>query len=516
MSSLDAARDLLPSVLPWLNAVLFPAAAAAVTVIVLRLAMHLARPRLPSSAHWTGRAAERHSGNLLLFRAMLASLFGTMLLSRDFTGPLGFLDLHAMLVALAGSVIGVAIVVAGSHTRRYFPELDGRARRRGLATYTLIFLPAWIPAVLTFALLPATPGPAFFAVLGGGLLLLAAAVVGGAFQVARWLRLIRLAPEEVVSIVGRAAAGFDRPPPRVFVADLASVNAVAFPIGNAVCFSGRMLRVMDDAELERIAAHELSHLNERRVDTAKRLLPLLLPLLTMVVRPAIASGYGLEFMLAVLGAFWITLRVRRTTLRLERSADDDARGVVYAAALEKIYRENLLPVVARRRPGTHPELYDRMTAAGVTPDYPRPDPPRARPAHTVAVVATVVALCVAIGGLRSGLVDRAPDDERAALAAVAVTGGDEHLIADLGFHRLDRGEAEEAIVFFEAAVELEPFHPVPRIYLADALIDAGKAGEAATALDLARDLMVDSANIEPWVLEYLTELAEEVDAGSPE
>jgi hypothetical protein len=36
-----------------------------------------------------------------------------------------------------------------------------------------------------------------------------------------------------------------------------------------------------------------------------------------------------------------------------------------------LYEENLIPaVMAQRR--THPDLYDRLIAAGVQPDYPRP------------------------------------------------------------------------------------------------------------------------------------------------
>jgi hypothetical protein len=43
--------------------------------------------------------------------------------------------------------------------------------------------------------------------------------------------------------------------------------------------------------------------------------------------------------------------------------------------LEKIYQANQLPAVMRGNNMVHPHLYDRMLAAGVTPDYPRPQPP---------------------------------------------------------------------------------------------------------------------------------------------
>ena len=49
---------------------------------------------------------------------------------------------------------------------------------------------------------------------------------------------------------------------------------------------------------------------------------------------------------------------------------------VYAPALEKLYRENQLPAVNINDRQTHPHLYDRMLAAGISPDYPRPRRPK--------------------------------------------------------------------------------------------------------------------------------------------
>jgi hypothetical protein len=48
---------------------------------------------------------------------------------------------------------------------------------------------------------------------------------------------------------------------------------------------------------------------------------------------------------------------------------------IYARALAKLYRANELPAVMSRKRLVHPHLYDRLRAAGITPDFPRPDPP---------------------------------------------------------------------------------------------------------------------------------------------
>ena len=43
----------------------------------------------------------------------------------------------------------------------------------------------------------------------------------------------------------------------------------------------------------------------------------------------------------------------------------------YARALARLYEDNLAPAVMPKET-THPHLYDRLVAAGVTPDFPRP------------------------------------------------------------------------------------------------------------------------------------------------
>ena len=48
---------------------------------------------------------------------------------------------------------------------------------------------------------------------------------------------------------------------------------------------------------------------------------------------------------------------------------------IYARALSKLYQANEVPAVMGRKRMAHPHLYDRLLAAGITPDFPRPDPP---------------------------------------------------------------------------------------------------------------------------------------------
>jgi hypothetical protein len=87
---------------------------------------------------------------------------------------------------------------------------------------------------------------------------------------------------------------------------------------------------------------------------------------------------------ALLGAYAGTLPTDREVFprisrKLETRADDMATANegdagTYARALTRLYADNLLPAVTAKERATHPHLYDRLLAAGVTPDFPRPAP----------------------------------------------------------------------------------------------------------------------------------------------
>jgi hypothetical protein len=65
----------------------------------------------------------------------------------------------------------------------------------------------------------------------------------------------------------------------------------------------------------------------------------------------------------------------------------------YAKALERIYKENLMPAAVAQRT-THPNLYDRMVQAGVTPDFPRPLPASKIPGTILALLATGLTMVI--------------------------------------------------------------------------------------------------------------------------
>jgi Zn-dependent protease with chaperone function len=71
---------------------------------------------------------------------------------------------------------------------------------------------------------------------------------------------------------------------------------------------------------------------------------------------------------------YLSMKISR---RLEKHADliaksNEPDAGIFARALLRIHEDNLVPSVLRGGHASHPHLYDRLLAAGVTPDFPRP------------------------------------------------------------------------------------------------------------------------------------------------
>jgi Zn-dependent protease with chaperone function len=150
------------------------------------------------------------------------------------------------------------------------------------------------------------------------------------------------------------------------------------------------LAILDDDELSAICAPELAHLCEPRWVRAIRLsygfLCGLYLSSVFLFRPLARSAGPEMYFLVLIGSpvalILIWTRFLRLVHRMEVRADvlarqPEAAPGTYSRALEKIYEANLVPVVLGSKRRTHPELYDRLVAAGATPAYPRPEaPPR--------------------------------------------------------------------------------------------------------------------------------------------
>jgi hypothetical protein len=179
----------------------------------------------------------------------------------------------------------------------------------------------------------------------------------------------------------------------------------------------------------------------------------------------------------------------RLVRRMERRADavahhhDPAPGT-YARALERVYAFNVMPAVIGARGAAHPDLYDRMLAAGVTPDYPRPRRPSSL--HGALGFACLILLPILtvdwVGLLPAWL---APPAARRARAPAAPSGQALELTR-LGLARESAGDVPGALSLFEAAAEAEPHEVWPVLILEHALIRHGRCEEAQAADETVR------------------------------
>ncbi len=161
----------------------------------------------------------------------------------------------------------------------------------------------------------------------------------------------------------------------------AQANAVAFVTTRELAFTGRLLATTPDDEIKAICAHELGHLMEGRWTVVGRIAGSLVFFPVIFFRPAYAEWEETAAAVIVFASVGLWVAVPRWLRYLEKRADRIARDHtveigVYARALERIYRANQMPAVQRKNFAlTHPDLYDRMLAAGLTPDYARPEVP---------------------------------------------------------------------------------------------------------------------------------------------
>ncbi len=202
----------------------------------------------------------------------------------------------------------------------------------------------------------------------------------GLLRIGRWLGLLRPADLQVSEMARELAHHWQWPEPSVWLFFSGSANALALPFARAILVTEKARTLFSPDEMKAVLAHELAHLYEDKVTRLIRLLtPLLyLPLIKVLFEVVVNPERGLPFLALcpVIMAGFIFLNRRRR--RMEIRADVFGRWLhadksIYAKALAKLYQANETPAVMSRKRMVHPHLYDRLLAAGITPDFPRPD-----------------------------------------------------------------------------------------------------------------------------------------------
>jgi Zn-dependent protease with chaperone function len=388
---------------PW--GVLTAAVAFLCAAAIQRMAGGLALRPLWHGApgHWTERARLAYPGWVTLTLGQILQPFLWLVVVGTFPDERGFGVVP--LVALAAFIgAGLASVRLESRVRERRVSLLDWARAwavQGLIYLTpyvaLIVLLPWLPEKFNWTVL-------WIALTYLGLLLIFS--MGGTLALMRWTGLLRPAPERLQTIVDLAVQRMGGRRPVACVLRWKAANALAFPFGRVVAVTDVALNSCTDEELLAICCHELAHLSEPRRIHFARLAGEFAWLALFLVGPLCGSLGNQTGLLTALGSFLLAqLLVRRMRLALEKRADSAGQaheGVAgtYARALEKLYQINLMPAVTRSLFLTHPHLYDRLLAVGITPDYPRPRPPsrwRAKIALAFMLLGTVFCVSLWIG-----------------------------------------------------------------------------------------------------------------------
>ena len=451
--------------MPWLGLGVQLPLAFACGLVGQGLTLRLFGPRASwTEVHWSERARRAWAAQITL--ALSAYLL--ILLWGVFSGTL----LHGQLSGLGrgaqGLLVGMAallgVTLAGRSGRSAWERHAGLVRDPG-GTWTWVLISR---GHLLLFLLIASLAPSRL-----GLPLLALAVLvaslsllwhrGFGLRLAGLLGRLEEPSPELTALVARCAAEVGVAPRRLVVLRWARANAFVFPSSGALCFTTGALAVLDDREQYAVCAHELGHLAEGpRVQRLRQAQSL--ALVPLVAAKAVSATWGMGAGFA-LGAVVVVLLVpgQRWRRRLESQADavahrhaGEADEAVYARALERLYAYNLAPAVMGGG-RTHPDLYDRMIAAGTTPDFPRPKPPNRWPGRLwVAVLAGgLVVGCVAVKLVLDGVARARTPVEEAMLLPMAIVGGDGAFEA-LGYEADAREDWWRADRFWIAAARLEP------------------------------------------------------------
>jgi Zn-dependent protease with chaperone function len=282
---------------------------------------------------------------------------------------------------IAGLSAFFGVTIAAYRLERDLVRRDFAIPPRGVPLRALLRVIALGPYALMVALIPAHWGWMAVAVVALGTALLTVQVAGGWMYILRCLRLARPASQRLAEVVELASRRVGVRPRASLELDSPNANALALPLRRELVFTVSLLAALDDDELAAVAAHELGHLDEPwGVFLTRQVVPYLIvgAIAGIPLGGSFGPIAGLAPSLLMLAGFAILRRVGR---RMEERSDRVARehegadAGTYARALEKMYEANLMPVVMRSKWMIHPHLYDRMVAAGVTPCYPRPDPP---------------------------------------------------------------------------------------------------------------------------------------------
>lgn len=278
--------------------------------------------------------------------------------------------------SLAGAIFGCYPL-----NKAIFPQLTLRDWWKQIALLWGIRFSIWIVLFSAIFLMPEKFGFKMLLVAGGYLTFHFAILWGVLLKLLRLLKFVTPAGPRLQQIVAPLAGRMNIKVRGTWQVGGLIANALAIPTTRELVFTNRLLEICTDEEVASICVHELAHLTESKMVLFGRLLASLAFFPFIFFTPLMHQFEWFGLTIPYLWMFLTIMLARRLSRRMEKRADQMAANEqtntrVYAGALEKLYRENQSPAVMPGNRQAHPHLYDRMLAAGMTPDFPRP--PRAK------------------------------------------------------------------------------------------------------------------------------------------
>jgi Zn-dependent protease with chaperone function len=365
------------------------------------------------------------------------------------------------------------------------------------------------PGVIPLALMLSLVRPEWnTASVAGALIGVAGCVASGIWAGVPLLQLLgaaKPASERLRAAVERAAHSAGIAPARVLEIELSTANAFALPIPKWLVFTRRAVSGLSDSELEALAAHELGHLAEPRSVVFARALGALALVPLGFARVFIEEFGRLPGLIALLLCVaLLALPIARARRRLEEAADaaanrdhsncdepgHDPTPPPFAHSLARLGELNAIPAVSFGRGGTHPHLYDRWLASGLTPSFARPAPPSALRLLFGAGAAIAVILIALPLALQPRILLWLGVDDTGHRAAISVllTGGSERDLYELGLDRASAGRNHEALIALDALEAIAPGDHRYAAWRAELLAASLRCSEATPALARARML----------------------------
>jgi Zn-dependent protease with chaperone function len=364
-------------------------------------ALTLGAWRRSEGRHWAVRArllwpVRLASTSLGWYLPIAAALTWALI---DRSTPLIFPVLSALVSAIGCEIGSLPL------QRQAFPRFSVNVLLRSTALGLFFRFFNISVLLIAAALMPVHPTPTMAVIAGAVFAFELIWSLAGWVWLLRRLKLLTPTSARLKTVVETASRQTGIRYSHVWIMRSHFAQALALPATRELIFTERLLEIMSDSELSAICAHEFAHINESKSALIVRIASMFAWYPCIFILPLVhAWGSIGAYLLLAVGAFAPKL-FGAFSRKMEQAADSHATSQqtdegIYARALLRLNEDSLTPVVLQGQGTSHPHTYDRVIAAGITPDFERPEAPASMAWHgmlaSIAVGAAIALFVIHI------------------------------------------------------------------------------------------------------------------------